>query len=154
MKDRWLPVGVLAGVLFVINAICRFVVWQVVPKNDSKQIVIGVLAVGAVSLVMVVAAYRWAVRYPMSRVIPELAIAAISGCLLSVLVGPFAGGSRPLREGSAFFVGEIWQYLAFAGGGAVLGLLIVIMLGRDYRSQALKRFAETKLAKPRRVVRR
>jgi len=43
---------------------------------------------------------------------------------------------------------------AAAGGGAVLGMLVAIALGRDYRSRALKRYTELKLAKPRRVVRR
>jgi hypothetical protein len=154
MRDRWLPVWVLAGALFLINAVCRFVVWQMVPKSDSKQILVGLMAVTLVGLVMVGAAYRWAVRYPMSRVVGELGLAVIVACLLSVLVGPFAGGSHPFKEGSATFFGEILQYLAFAGGGAVLGLLIVIALGRDYRAKALKRYAEERLTKPRRVVRR
>jgi hypothetical protein len=32
--------------------------------------------------------------------------------------------------------------------------MIMTALGQDYRSQSLKRFAEAKLARPRRVVRR
>jgi hypothetical protein len=103
---------------------------------------------------MAVAAWIWARRYPMSRVTPDLAVAIVVGCLLTVLVGPFAKGSVPFREGAGFFFGEIWMYLAFTGGGAILGLLVLIMLGMDYRSQALKRYAETRMAKPRRVVRR
>jgi hypothetical protein len=90
----------------------------------------------------------------MARVAPDLAAAVAVACLLTVLVGPFAGGTVPFKEGVGLFFGEIWQYLAGAGGGAILGLLVLIALGRDYRSQALKRYAETRMAKPRRVVRR
>jgi hypothetical protein len=154
MRDRWQPVGILAGVLFAINAVIRFIVWQVAPKSDSKQIALGLFGLGAIGLVMAVAAWIWARKYPMSRVTPDLAVAVVVGCALTVLVGPFAGGSAPFREGAGLFFAEIWHILAFAGGGAILGLLVLIMLGLDYRSQALKRYAETKMAKPRRVVRR
>jgi hypothetical protein len=154
MRDRWQPVGILAGVLFAINAVIGFVVWQVGPKSEGRQTAVGLAAYGLVGLVMVGAAWIWARKYPMSRVAPDLAVAIVVSCALTVLVGPFAKGSVPFREGAGFFFGEIWMYLAFAGGGTILGLLVLIMLGKDYRSQALKRYAETKLAKPRRVVRR
>jgi hypothetical protein len=154
MRDRWQPVGILAGVLFAINAVIRFIVWQVAPKSDNKQIAFGFLGLGLVALVMAVAAYRWGRRYPMHRVGPDLAVAVSVGCLLTVLVGPFAGGTAPFKEGAGMFFAEIWHYLAFAGGGAVLGLLVLMALGRDYRAQALKRYAESRAAKPRRVVRR
>ena len=154
MRDRWQPVGILAGVLFAINAACRFIVWQLVPKSDSKQIALGLIGLGLVALIMGAAGYRWAVRYPSARVGADLGAALAVACLLTVLVGPFAGGSVPFKEGAGFFFGEIWQYLAFAGGGAVLGILVAIMLGRDYRSQALKRYTQVSAAKPRRAVRR
>ena len=154
MRDRWQPVGILAGVLFVINAVIRFIVWQVAPKSDAKQIVFGFLGLGLVSLVMAVAGYRWGRRYPLARVTPDLAVAVSVGCLLTVLVGPFAGGTVPFKEGAGMFFAEIWHYLAFTGGGAVLGFLVLMALGRDYRAEALKRYAETRMAKPRRVVRR
>jgi hypothetical protein len=154
MRARWLPVGILAGVLFAINAVVRLIVWQFGPKSDSKQITIGLIGLGLVALLMGLAAYRWSTRYPLSRVVADLAVAVAVACLLTVLVGPFAGGSVPFKEGAGVFFGEIWQYLGFAGGGAVLGLLVAIMLGRDYRSKALKRYAELARAKPRKVVRR
>ncbi len=154
MRDRWVPVGVLAGALFAINAIARLVVWLTASGSAAKQTTIGLIAVFAVAAAMIVAAYWWAVRHPMPRVLGDLAVALAGGCLLSVLIGPFAGGSAPFREGSAFFIAEIWHYLLIGAGGAVLGLLIVIAVGRDHKSQALKRYAQSKLAKPRRVVRR
>ncbi len=154
MKDRWLPVGVVAGVLFAVNAIARFIVWLAASDSDSTQIVIGLIVFGVVGLVMIWAGFRWGRRYPMSRVTPDLFLIIVSSCLLSVVVGPLAGGSLPFREGVGLFFGEVWRYLLYAAAGAVLGLLVLTTLGMDYRSQALKRYSELKQAKPRRVVRR
>jgi hypothetical protein len=154
MRDRWQPVGILAGVLFAINVVVRLSVWLFGVKSDSKQITLGLIGLGLVALILAVCAYRWAVRYPMPRVGADLSAAIAVACLLTVLVGPFAGGSVPFREGAGVFFGEIWQYLGFAGGGTVLGLLVAIALGRDYRSKALKRYTEMARSKPRRVVRR
>src|SRR6266536_3475342 len=154
MRERWQPVAILIGILFAINAVTRFIVWQLAPKSDTKQITLGLIGLGLVALIMGVSGYRWAVRYPLSRLAADLGAAIAVACLLTVLVGPFAGGSVPFKEGAGGCFGEIWQYLGFAGGGAVLGLLVAIMLGRDYRSKALKRYTQQKLAKPRRVVRR
>jgi hypothetical protein len=154
MRDRWQPVGIVAGILFAINAVIRFIVWQVAPKNDNKQIAFGLVGLGLVGLVMAVAGYRWGRRYPLDRVVADLAVAVCVACLLTVVVGPFAGGTAPFKEGAGMFFAEVWHYLAFAGGGAVLGFLVLMALGRDYRAEALKRYAETRRAKPRRVVRR
>jgi hypothetical protein len=154
MKDRWLPVGLVAGALFVVNAVARLVVWQVAPKSDSTQITIGLILFGLVGLTMVGAAFWWGRRYPTPRVFADLAVVILASCLLSVLVGPFAGGSVPFKEGVGLFFGEVWRYLGYTAAGVVLGLLILMALGLDYRSQALKRYAEVRSAKPRRVVRR
>ena len=154
MRDRWQPVGIIAGVLFLINAVVRFIAWQLAPKSDAKQVTFGLVGFGLVALVLAIAGYRWGRRYPMPRVGADLAVAISVACLLTVLVGPFAGGTVPFKEGAGLFFAEIWHYLAFAGGGAVLGLLVLMALGRDYRAEALKRYAENRLTKPRRVVRR
>lgn len=154
MRERWQPVGILAGALFAANVIARLVVRLGFAHTASNQTRVGLVAMSAVALVMGVAAYYWARLYPVPRVLADLAVAAAAACLLSVLVGPFAGGSAPFREGVAFFFGQIGQYLAFAAGGTVLGLLIVMAMGQDWKSQAWKRYAESMRAKPRRVVRR
>jgi hypothetical protein len=52
------------------------------------------------------------------------------------------------------FFGEIWRYLGYTAAGVVLGMLILMALGLDSRSQALKRYSEVRAARPRRVVRR
>jgi hypothetical protein len=154
MKDRWLPVAVVAAVLFVVNAIARFIVWLAASNSDTKQIAIGLAVFGVVGVVMIWAAVRWGRRYPMSRVAPDLAVIILVSCLLSVVVGPLAGGSPPFQEGVGLFFGEIWRYVIYAAAGAVLGLLVLTSLGLDYRSQALKHYAERKQARPRRVVKR
>lgn len=154
MKDRWLPVGLVAGVLFVVNAIARFVVWLAAPKSDSTQIVIGLILFGVVGLVMVGASFWWGRRYPTPRVFGDLGVVILVSCLLSVLLGPLAGGSLPFKEGVGLFFGEIWRYLGYTAAGVVLGMLILMALGLDYRSQALKRYSEVRAARPRRVVRR
>jgi hypothetical protein len=154
VKERWLPVGLLAVGLFATNVIARVIVRLTAAKSATNQTRIGLIAMLAVAVVMIGAAYWWARRHPMPRVLADLAVAIGVACLLSVLIGPFAGGSRPFKEGSAFFIGEVWHYLAIAAGGAVFGLLVVMALGQDRKSQAWKRYAETAKAKPRRVVRR
>jgi hypothetical protein len=154
MRDRWLPVGLVAAALFVLNAIARFVVWLAAPKSDSTQITVVLAMFGVVGLVMVGAAVRWGRRYPMSRATADLAVIILVSCLLSVLVGPLAGGSVPFAEGAGLFFAEVWRYLAYTTAGAVLGLLVLMTVGLDYRSQALKRYAELRRARPRRVVRR
>jgi hypothetical protein len=154
VKQRWMPVGVLAGVLFATNVVARVVVRLTAAASDTDQIRIGLIANVAVTAVMIGAAYWWACRYPIIRLAADLAVATVAACAASVLIGPYAGGSRPFAEGGAFFFGQIWQYLAISAGGALLGLLVAMMLGKDWKSQAWKRYGETVTAKPRRVVRR
>jgi MFS family permease len=154
VKQRWLPVGVIVGVLFVTNVIARWIVRLFAEDNDKRTTEIGLVSLGVVAVVMAVAAYWWARRHPMARVVADLAVAAIAGCLLSVLLGPLLAGTAPLRDGFDFFVGQVWHYLLLAVGGTVFGLLVVMALGLDYKSQSWKRYAEQMKAKPKRVVRR
>ena len=154
MKERWLPVAVLAGVLFGVNVVARFIVWLVASSNTGRQTAIGLIAAGAIGAVMIVAGYLWARRAATPRVVGELTLALLAGCLFSVIIGPFAGGSAPFKEGGTFFVAEVWHYLALGAGGALFGMLVAMTLGHDLKSQGWKRFAEAQRARPRRVVRR
>ena len=144
----------IAGVLIVTNVIARWVVRLFAADNDRRTTEIGLVSLGVVAVVMAAAAYWWARGHPMPRVVADLAVAAVAGCLLSVLLGPLLAGTAPLRDGVDFFVGQVWHYLAVAAGGAVFGLLVVMALGLDHKSQSWKRYAEQIKAKPRRVVRR
>jgi hypothetical protein len=154
VKKRWMPVGVLTGVLFATNVVARVVVRLTAASSATNQTRIGLIAVFAVAAVMIGAAYRWAVRFPVARVVLDLGVAAVAACVLSVLIGPYAAGSRPFAEGGSFLFGQVWQYLLIAAGAAVFGLLVAMMLGKDWKSQAWKRYVESMKSKPRRPVRR
>jgi hypothetical protein len=154
MRERWLPVGVLAGVLLGVNVVARFVVWLVARSDSGRQTAIGLVAAGAIGAVMIGAGYLWARRVYTPRVVGELSVALLAGCAFSVIIGPFAGGSAPFKEGGTFFYSEIWHYLALGAGGAAFGVLIAMTLGRDLKSQSWKRYAEAQRSRPRRVVRR
>ncbi len=151
---QWRQVGVLAGVLFVLNAVSRLIVWLFESKSDHGQTVIGLIYVISVGLVMVYAGWYWAQRKLMPRVFGELTVAVLIGLVFSLLLGPFAGGSAPFAEGGDLVWAEAWHYLLFAGIGAVLGVLVAMMLGRDPKSRAYKRYAEANKGRPRKVVRR
>jgi hypothetical protein len=154
VKQRWLPVGVLAGVLFVTNVIARWAVKIFAAHDDKRTTRIGLVALVVIAVVMAAAAYWWARRHPMPRVLGDLALAAVGGCFLSLVLAPLLVGTTPVRDGVDFFIGQIWRYLALAAGGTLFGLLVVMALGQDHKSQSWKRYAEQIKAKPRRVVRR
>jgi hypothetical protein len=154
VKQRWLPVGILAGALFVANVVARWLVKLFTSHDDGKTTAIGLAALILVAVVMAAAAFRWARLHPTPRVLGDLAVGALAGCLLSVLVAPLLVGTTPLRDGADFFINQILYFLAMAAGGTVFGLLVVMALGQDYKSQAWKRYAEQIRSKPRRVVRR
>lgn len=142
MKERWLRAGILTLVLFAVNALARLVVWQVAPHNTKKQTAIGLIAAGVIGVVMIAAGYLWARRVHMARVVGELAVAILVGCAFSVLLGPYAGGSAPFKEGGDFLYSEVWHYLALAAAGAAFGVVVAITLGQDQKSRAWKRFEQ------------
>jgi MFS family permease len=154
VKQRWLPVGVLGGVLFATNVLARWAVKLLTSDDEAKATQIGLVSLVVVAVVMAVAAYWWAREHPMLRVAGDLAVGAVLGCLLSLLIAPLLVGTTPVRDGVDFFIGQIWRYLALAAGGTVFGLLIVMALGQDHKSQSWKRHTERFGAKPKRVVRR
>ena len=154
MLRRWRQVGVLAGELFVLNAVSRLIVWLFASKSEHAQTVIGLCYAIAVGLVMIYAGWYWAQRRLMPRVVGELTVAILLGLVFSLVLGPFAGGSAPFVEGGDLIYAEAWHYVLFAGVGAALGVLLAIMVGRDPKSRAYKRYAEANKGRPRRVVRR
>jgi hypothetical protein len=152
--QRWLPVGIVGGVLFATNVIARWAVKLFASDDDTGTTAIGLISLVLVAVIMAGAAYLWARRHPTPRVAGGLAVAALLGCLLSVLVGPLFTGTAPLREGLDFFVGYVWRYLGLAVVGGVFGALVATALGQDHKSQSWKRYADQLRAKPRRAVRR
>ncbi|HEX6870834.1 MAG TPA: hypothetical protein VF163_07030 [Micromonosporaceae bacterium] len=153
MRKRWLWVGLLALGVFAINAIGRLVTWRADLATESEQLPVGIIGFTAIALVFAVLAALWAVRYPFPRLFGDLAAAAGLGALLSVLVGPFAGGSTPFAEGLGNVVGQILMFLGVSAFGAFLGFSVVVALGKDWKSQGLRRYEQRYKTKPHRPVR-
>ena len=154
MRERWLPVGVLALVLFAVNVAGRVVAKVWADGNDDKEIRVGLVALAVIGVVVLGVTIWWVQRRPMPRVWADLAFAVGFGCLASVLIGPLLVGDQPFAEGAGLFFRQIWWYLGISLAAAGLGMLIVMTLGKDWKSQAWKRYAEQATARPRKVVRR
>jgi hypothetical protein len=154
MVKRWLPVGVLAVVLFAVNVVSRLIVRLGYDGSESAQGVASMVMFGTIAVIMAAVTFVVARRRPVGRWLPDLAAAGGAALLLTIFVGPFISGDAPFSGGAGNFFEQVWLYAAFAGGGALIGFLVVTALGLDYRSQSLKRYAQQKLARPRRAVRR
>lgn len=154
MRERWLPVGVLAVVMFAINVVGRVVakVWG--DGDDDRETRVGLIALAAIGVVVFVAAIRWVRRHPMPRVWADLLFAAGAACAASVFVGPLLVGEQPFAEGAGLFFRQIWWYAGITLVAGFLGALVVMTMGKDWKSQAWKRYADRVGAKPRKVVRR
>jgi len=154
MGKRWVPVAVLAGVLFGVNVVGRIAAKIWADKDDDKQITIGLVALAVIGVIVLVAAERWTRRFPMARVWGEIGTAVLAACAASVLIGPLLVGDAPFAEGAGLFFRQIWWYLGVSLGAGAFGVLAVMTLGKDWKSQAWKRYAEQANTRPRRVVRR
>jgi hypothetical protein len=154
MKERWLPVGLLAVVLFAINVAGRVFAKIWADGNDDKEIRVGLIALAATGVVVLAFTAWWAQRHPIPRVWADLAFGVGSACLASVLLGPLLVGDQPFAEGAGLFFRQIWWYLGISVAAAGLGMLAVMTLGMDWKSRAWKRYAEQATSKPKKVVRR
>ncbi|MBE1487085.1 hypothetical protein [Plantactinospora soyae] len=154
MKERWLPVGVLVGVLFGINVLARLIARFAFSEDTELQDRLSLAMFATIGLVLATLAFIRGQRRPLPDWGGEMALAVLIAMVLTIFVGPFISGSQPFGAGAGAFFSQIWLYAGFTAGGVLLGYLVLTALGRDYRSRSLKRFAEAKQAKPRRVVRR
>jgi Na+/glutamate symporter len=154
MKERWLPVGVLAGVLFGINVLARLVARFAFADDTELQDRLSLAMFATIGLVLATLAFIRGQRRPLPDWGGEMALAVLIAMVLTIFVGPFVSGTQPFASGAGAFFSQIWLYAGFTAGGVLLGYLLLTALGRDHRSRSLKRFAEAKQAKPRRVVRR
>jgi len=154
MRDRKLLLGVLPGVLFAVNVLARLINRFALEGEPAAvdRLSFGMFAVLAVILALV--SFVMGRRYPLAQWSPYVGAGVLIALAATVLIGPFVSGGGPFADGvDAFFV-QIAFYLGFTAAGAIFGYLVLITLGKDYRSESLRRLAEAKLSKPRRVVRR
>ncbi len=157
MKERY-QIAIYAAALFVVETLGTFLYWVARKPNEteatSAQTNISFLTAVVIAAVAGVAGYLWIVRYPMGQALRDAAWGSVLGCVVASLVSPFAGGGYPFNNGPGAFFLKVWLFLGACVLGVLLAGLFAMAIGRDYRDQALKRYAETKAAKPRRVVRR
>ncbi|TDB72639.1 hypothetical protein [Micromonospora sp. KC723] len=154
MRDRWRAVGVLAGALFAVNVVARVIIKLGFDGNDTAtdRVSLGMFVV--IGTILAVVVFVQGRTRPAGAWGADIGAAVVVALALTVLVGPLLVGDNPVGGGAGLFFAQIWLYLLAAGAGVAIGYLVLTALGLDHRSQQLKRYAETKAAKPRRVVRR
>lgn len=149
-EGRWKPVAVLVAVLFAANAAGRLVV-RFMDTSDDQEILLGMGVLALTAVVGLVAGFWWARRAPVPQVTGEVGLAVVVACVLTVLIGPFVAGSQPFAEGWVLFVKQILLYLAFTAGGGLLGMLLCMTVGQDWKSRGWKLHAERLRSRPKRV---
>lgn len=154
-QQRWFPAAALAVGLFVINVVARLIIRLGFDGDDGAESRATIVMFAVIGLTLAVWTFLACQRRrPSQWLLPDLALGALGGLLLTVLVGPFISGNEPFADGAGDFFAQVWLYGGFAIVGTLLGYWLAVVLGRDYRSRSLKAFAEKARAKPRRVVRR
>ena len=152
---RWFPIAALAVGLFAINVVTRLVIRLWCNGDTGAQSKPSIVMFGLIGLTLAIWTFRAAQRRsPLDWLVPDLALGALGGLLLTVLVGPFVSGNQPFDDGAGDFFSQVWLYAGFTIVGTLIGYWVATVMGRDYRSRSLKAFAERTKAKPRKVVRR
>jgi hypothetical protein len=152
-SNRWVRVGAVALGFFLINGISRLISLLVGPSKDAvtsasqtgnNTLTTVIAVVGAlltVALLGVAGAY-WAVRFPVVRMVGDLALAILGGTVLATLVGPFFGNNRPFDGGVETFVVDFLQFLGLGALGVFLGFVAMVVLGKDWRSRGLAAYTQ------------
>ena len=99
------------------------------------------------------AAMWWAWGKPFTRLFADLGLALLVGTLLNMLVAPFLGGSKPFAEGLEVFVYEFLLLLGIGAAAGFLGFVVMVALGKDWRSRGLKRYEQHYAKRPHRTAR-
>ncbi|MEH1168051.1 hypothetical protein V6V47_21970 [Micromonospora sp. CPCC 205539] len=154
MDKRWRDIGVIAGVLFAVNVVARLTTRFGFDGDDAAADRVSLVMFVVIGLILASVAVRWGRSRPLAAWAADVAAVVLVAVVLTVLVGPLLVGNSPFSGGAGTFFAQIWLYLLAAGIGVLIGYLVLTALGLDHRSQQLKRYAEVKASKPRRVVRR
>lgn len=159
MKDfvlRWREVGIIAGVLFLINVASRVIAKQMEGGDPAtladRQGMAGLVAIGVVTLVFAGMTIYWGRKRSTWDVGTSLGFAAAIACLLSVFIGPLLVGESPFASGAGDFFKQFWFWAGEALVGITLGFIVLISFTMDYKSKQLKDFAERNKALPKRRV--
>lgn len=152
-QQRWFRIAALAVALFAINVVARLVIRLSSGSDDDSASGLASIAMFAViALVLGVLTFIRSQRVKPSDWLPDIGFGALAGMALIVLVGPLVSGDSPFEGGAGNFFAQIWLFAGCAIAGTLIGYWVAVMLGRDYRSQALKAFTQARTARPRRVV--
>jgi hypothetical protein len=152
-QQRWFRIAVLAVALFLVNVVARLVIRFSIDDADSgTQGLASIIMFAVIAVVLGVLTFIRAQREKPSVWLPDIGFGALGGMALTVLVGPFVSGHGPFANGAGDFFAQVWLYSGCAIAGTVVGYWIAVMLGRDYRSKALKAYTEARKVRPRRVV--
>jgi hypothetical protein len=141
-RKRWQPVGLLALGLFLVNALARFISWKAGIEDADSQTRVAFIGLGAVAVVTVVVGARWSIRYPFSRVFGDTMLAVLISTVLSVTVGPLAGGVRPFQDSVEFLVLEVLLFFVLGAVAMIIGFTVVTAFGKDWKSRGLKRYEQ------------
>lgn len=152
MKNRWLPVGIVALAMFAVNVISRVITVKGKIVDESQQERIGFISMVVVALMLIGAAVWWSVRYPIGRVVADLGAAIGVAALASCLIGPLLVGSSPFHGGLGLFVGQLFLFFGLGAVGVTLGFVGVVAFGKDWKSKGLKRYSDRYLTKPRKAA--
>ena len=153
MRRRWVAVGLLTLGVFVINVIARVVTKQFDIVDAANQIKVALVGMISMGVLLIAAGAWWAARYPFSRLFFDIGAAVLAGALLSLIIGPYAGGSKPFVEGLGAFVGQLLLFLGIAAVGVFLGFAGMVTFGKDWRSQRLHNYERSYSRRPHRTVR-
>ncbi|GIE27682.1 hypothetical protein Ait01nite_007270 [Actinoplanes italicus] len=152
-QQRWFRIAVLAVALFLVNVVARLVIRFSIDDADSgTQGLASIIMFAVIAVVLGVLTFIRAQREKPGVWLPDIGFGALGGMALTVLVGPFVSGHGPFANGAGDFFAQVWLYSGCAIAGTVVGYWIAVMLGRDYRSKALKAYTEARKVRPRRVV--
>ena len=158
-QKRGVRILAIALGIFVINGLARLISRLTQPDKAATSAyetvyqadwtVIAVVGVACVIVLVAIFAALGSMTNPFSRVFFDLGAASVIGTLLSLLIGPFIGGTGVFDDQLEGFVLQFLQFLLFCGIGIFLGHVAMIALGKDWKSRGLRRYEQAR--KPRRT---